>query len=86
MAWWVICLIILGTLIIFAAIHFAGKNKRPFRRAVISMLSGVLTLLAVNITGIFTGVVLPVSLMSVLVSAVGGIPGVTLMLGLNLFF
>jgi hypothetical protein len=29
---------------------------------------------------------LPISLLSLLVSIIGGIPGVTLMLGLNLFF
>ena len=34
----------------------------------------------------FTGVTLPISLLSLLVSIIGGIPGVTLMLGLNLFF
>ena len=36
--------------------------------------------------GSFTGVTLPISLLSLLVSIIGGIPGVTLMLGLNLFF
>ena len=45
-----------------------------------------LTLIAVNLTGSFTGVYLPVSLMSVCCAAFGGVPGVTLMLGLNLFF
>ena len=39
-----------------------------------------------NLTGVFTGVTLPISLLSLLVSIIGGIPGVTLMLGLNLFF
>lgn len=86
MPWWGICIIIFSTFIIFAIIHFAGKNKRPLRRALISMLSGLFTLLAVNLSGIFTGVFLPVSLLSLLVSIIGGIPGVTLMLGLNLFF
>ena len=50
------------------------------------MVIGVLTLFAVNLTGTFTGVTLPISTLSLLVSAIGGIPGVTLMLGLNLFF
>lgn len=83
---WGIAAILFGTLIVFAIIHFAGKNKRPLRRASISMLTGLLTLLAVNISGYFTGVFLPISLLSILISVIGGIPGVTLMLGLNLFF
>lgn len=86
MPWWGILIVLLSTLIIFAVIHYAGKNKRPFKRAFISMLSGILTLLAVNLSAVFTGVSIPVSLLSVFVSVIGGIPGVTLMLGLNLFF
>lgn len=83
---WGIAAILFGTLIIFAIIHFTGKNKRPLQRAFISMLTGILTLIAVNISGYFTGVFLPISLLSILISVIGGIPGVTLMLGLNLFF
>ncbi len=83
---WGIVTILASTLIVFAVIHYAGKNKRPVRRAFISMLSGIFTLLAVNLSAIFTGVSIPISLLSVLVSVTGGIPGVTLMLGLNLFF
>ena len=83
---WMIGCILVGTFIVFAIIHFLGKNKRPFKRALLSMLCGAGTLAAINATGVFTGVYLPVSLLSVLISIIGGIPGVTLMLGLNLFF
>lgn len=86
MPWWGICLIIFSTFLIFAILHYLGKNKHPLKRSFLSMLLGVLTLFAVNFTGTFTGVTLPVSLLSLLVSIIGGIPGVTLMLGLNLFF
>lgn len=86
MPWWGICLIIFATFLIFAILHYLGKNKHPFKRSLLSMVLGVLTLFAVNLTGTFTGVTLPISLLSLLVSTVGGIPGVTLMLGLNLFF
>lgn len=86
MSWWVICIVFFSVFIIFAIIHHMGKNKRPFKRALLSMCCGVATLLAVNLSGSFTGVFLPVSLMSILVSVIGGIPGVTLMLSLNLFF
>ncbi len=83
---WEIALIILGIFISFAVIHYISKNKRPFKRAFISLCCGALTLLAVNLTSGFTGVYLPVSLLSILVSLAGGVPGVTLMLALNLYF
>ena len=50
------------------------------------MALGAGTLTAINLTAGFTGVYIPVSLLSVLVSVIGGIPGVTLLLALNLFF
>lgn len=86
MPWWEICIILFCVFIIFAIIHYKGKNKRPFKRALISMICGIVTLLAVNLTGSFTGVVMPVSLLSLMISVIGGIPGVTLMLALSLFF
>ena len=84
MPWWGIALILLSALIIFAALHFAEKNKRPFKRALLSMSAGLLALAAVDLLSGLTGVYIPVSLLSVLVSAIGGVPGVTLLLFLNL--
>ncbi|MEE1218516.1 MAG: pro-sigmaK processing inhibitor BofA family protein [Ruminococcus sp.] len=81
-----ISIILFATLIIFSVIHYLGKNKRPIKRALLSMICGGGILAAINITTAFTGVYLPVSLLSILISIVGGVPGVTLMLGLNLFF
>ena len=86
MPWWGIALILLAAFLLFAVFHFIAKNKRPFRRALMSMAIGLGTLFAVNFTSGFTGVSIPVSLLSILLSAVGGIPGVTLMLALKLFF
>ena len=83
---WEICITFLSILTVFAIIHKISKNKRPIKRALLSMCCGVGTLLAVNLSGSFTGVYLPVSLMSILISVIGGIPGVTSMLALNLFF
>ncbi|MEE0913850.1 MAG: pro-sigmaK processing inhibitor BofA family protein [Ruminococcus sp.] len=83
---WGVAVIILSTLIVFAIIHYIGKNKHPMKRAFMSLCCGGLTLLAVNLSSGITGVYLPVSLLSILISIIGGIPGVTLMLGLNLFF
>lgn len=86
MPWWGIVIIFFATFIVFTLLHFTEKNKRPFRRALLSMALGAGTLTAINLTAGFTGVYIPVSLLSVLVSVIGGIPGVTLLLALNLFF
>lgn len=86
MSVWEILFVILGTLVLFAVIHKLDKHKKPVRRACVSMLSGLLSLIAVNISGIFTGITLPVSLLSLMTSIIGGIPGVTMLLALNLYF
>lgn len=86
MPWWVLLLLPAGVWVVFAFIHFLGKNKRPFRRALVSMLIGAGLLTAINLTSGFTGVSIPVSFLSVAVSVIGGLPGVTLLLLLNLFF
>ena len=84
MPWWGIAIILLSALIIFAALHFAEKNKRPFKRALLSMCIGLGSLAAVDLLSPLTGVYIPVSLLSVLTSAIGGVPGVTLLLFLDL--
>lgn len=81
-----ILIIILGVFVFFAIIHKIDRHKKPLRRACVSVISGVLSLLAVNISGVFTGVTLPVSTLTLLTSLVGGVPGVTMLLALNLFF
>ena len=74
------------TFIVFCIVQKLSKNKRPVKRAFLSVVSGFLTLIAVNIAGIFTGVYLPVSVLSLIISAALGIPGVTAMLCVNLLF
>ncbi|MDP4120176.1 MAG: pro-sigmaK processing inhibitor BofA family protein [Bacillota bacterium] len=70
----------------FTIIKAFSKSKKPAKSAILSMFCGFISLLLVNLTGIFTGVTLPISLLTVLTAVIGGIPGVTLLLGLNLFF
>ena len=86
MPWWGIVLILSGCLILFGMLHFFSGKKHPLKRALLSMVIGALTLIAVNLSSGFTHVYIPVSLLSVLVSVIGGVPGVTLMLVLNIFF
>lgn len=50
------------------------------------MIIGALALTAVDLCSGFTGVYIPVSLLSIMVSVIGGVPGVALMLVLNTFF
>lgn len=83
---WLLLLILFLTFISFAIIHSFAKRKHPLKSSFLSMLTGVVTLTAVNLSSAFTGVYLPISLLSIIVSLVGGVPGVTLLLTLNLFF
>ena len=38
-------LILLAVFVAFAFVHFAAKKKKPFKRALLSILVGLLTLL-----------------------------------------
>ena len=53
------------------------------RKCLTSAVMGVLAMTAVNLTSVFTGISLPFSGLSVMVSAVLGIPGVAGMLIIN---
>ncbi|WP_283610815.1 pro-sigmaK processing inhibitor BofA family protein [Faecalispora anaeroviscerum] len=79
-------LVAVGIFLLLAALQALLGSKRPMQRAAGGIIIGVGTLAVVNLTGFFTGVCIPVSLLSLGVSAAGGIPGVTLMLLLNLIF
>ena len=74
-------LIALGIFAALVLVQVIAKSK-----TVISICVGLCALVAVNLSGYFTGVRLPLNPLSIGVSAVGGIPGVTTMLLLNLIF
>ena len=84
MPWWGILSIFVSAFVFFAFLHFVAKNKRPLKRALISISAGLFALTAVDLLSGLTGVYIPVSLLSLLTAAVGGVPGVTLLLFLNL--
>lgn len=65
------------TLVIIQAIM---RSKRPVRSAVSSMLVGLLAMLAVNFCSQWTNVTIPVSPLTIAVSMILGIPGVTCLL------
>lgn len=71
------------TLAVFVALV---KGGRPLRTAFSSGLQGFGALLAVNVTGIFTGVSLGVNAFTALCCAVLGTPGVVALLVLKTVF
>ncbi|MBE6824029.1 MAG: transcriptional regulator [Ruminococcaceae bacterium] len=70
---------VLCSFLLFSIIHFLGKNKKPCKRAFLSLLCGPLTLVVVNLISSFTGVLVPFSELSLITSVAGGIPGVALL-------
>lgn len=78
--------VILGSIIFFAILYGTKKSQKPFKRSVSTVATGLISLTAVNFAGIFTGVYIPVSTLSICASAVGGIPAVTAMLVIDTFF
>ncbi len=69
-----------GAIFIMSIIHKISGAKTPVRASLISMLSGIIALIAVNLCSGFTNVFIPVSMLSLGVSAFLGISGVTAML------
>lgn len=72
-------------LVVFSIIFALQKKKKPFRRAFLTMLCGIITLILIDVTGVYTGVYLPLSAFSLCVSAIGGIPGIATMLIISNF-
>lgn len=83
---WLVAAICCIVFLLLVAVQVAMKSKRPVRHAIGGIFTGLLTLAVVNITGAYTGVNLPLSPLTIGVSSVAGIPGVTLLLLLNLVF
>ncbi len=71
--------------LVFSFIHYAAKKKKPFKRAFISMLLGVVVLCAVDLLAGMTGVYIPVTKLTLLTSMAGGIPGVAVLVLLSAF-
>lgn len=82
---WIIWVVIGSAIVIFAIIEKVSGCKKPLKRGFLTVAIGLISLCAVNLCSGFTGVSLPVSTLSLSVSAAGGIPGVTLMLLMNMF-
>jgi len=75
----------LGIFLVFSFIHYAAKKKKPFKRAFISIFAGILSLAIVDLLSGLTGVYVPITALSLFISAAGGIPGTALMVLLTIF-
>ena len=79
-----VLLVGIGVVVLLVILQVCAGNKKPVRSAVSGVLLGWLALLAVNITGMVTGVTLPISALSIGVSGAAGIPGVTMLVLLDM--
>ena len=84
MSVWEIAGICAGIFIILVIIQKISGSQTPVRSVILSMLVGILALTAVNLCSGFTNVSVPVSLFSLAVSSVLGIPGLTMLLILQM--
>ena len=78
--------IITAVIVIYSIINAIGKAKHPIKKSITGVLTGFTALIAVNLLAPLTSVSVPISVMSVLAAAIGGLPGVTLILAFNAFF
>jgi SigmaK-factor processing regulatory protein BofA. len=69
---------------LLVVIQMIVRSPRPVQRAAGGVIMGLFALAAVNLTGFLTGVSLPLSPLTIGVSGAAGIPGVTMLLLLNL--
>lgn len=84
MSGWEIFGIFTGVFLTMSVIHKIAGAKTPVRASIISMLSGIVALTAVNLLSCFTNIFIPVSMLSLGVSAFLGISGVTMLLILQM--
>ena len=67
-------------LLLLTVIHIIMKSEHPVRSAIFSLLPGPAAVICINLFSEITSVAVPVSPLTLAVSAVLGIPGVTAML------
>ncbi len=77
---WVIPAICAAVMLTLIIIHLIMRSKHPIRSSLLSLLPGIAALICVNLISGYTNVTIPVSPLSLSVSAVLGIPGVTCLL------
>ena len=81
----IVFIVCTSTFLVFSFIHYAAKKKKPYKRALLSMLLGVVTLCAVNLLSSVTGVYIPITQLTLFSSLIGGMPGVAFLVLLSAF-
>ena len=81
---WTVLLAGLGVFALLVLLQVIVRAAHPVQRALGGVVLGLCALAVVNLTGFFTGVSVPLSPLAIGVSGAAGIPGVTLLLLLNL--
>lgn len=81
-----IVIVIIGVFISLVCMQVIIRTDRPLKKAFHGIFKGLAALAAVNLTGAFTGVTLPISILSLCISILGGIPGVTTLVLLDMIF
>lgn len=81
---WLIGTLSIGILLVLTIIEAVAGVEKPFKKAFLGMILGIVALIAVNLSSGMTGVSIPISLLSLGVSAAGGIPGVTILVVMNM--
>lgn len=84
MSGWILWSAAAGVFIVMVIIHAIMGSGHPFRSAVISAVIGIAALIAVDLCSGFTNVFIPISRLSLGTAAVLGIPGVTMLLILQM--
>ena len=77
---------LIGSILVAALLLEWGNAKKPLLRAFINAIWGMIALAVVNLTGMMTGVTLPLSPVVIGVSAFASFPGVITLLLLQLIF
>ena len=75
----ILFIVLVCTFFVFWLIHYFCKKKKPCKRALVSLLTGPVILIVLNVISSVTGVLVPLSQISLIISATLGIPGVALL-------
>ena len=78
--------IIIAIVFVYSIMNYVGKAKHPVKKSITGVLTGFAALAVVNLISPLTSVTVPISVVTIIVAAAGGLPGVTLILALNAFF
>lgn len=73
-------LLIFCFFLFYSVVYKLAKKKKPLKRAFLTILGGIVILLLIDVSSVFTGIYLPISPLSLAVSGCMGVPGVATML------